>query len=122
MNLPHHPAVEPAVRLVYSGCINEDDLPRRASLLGFYIEHSLNAVAGGLRFVSHNRDFFAHQRIQQRAFTCIRAADDGDKTGTEGHDYASISLAGAPGLERLTLNFSILRRVECRTSNRKQSS
>ena len=86
-HLDHHLAAEGAVRLVYAGSIDQDDL--RAALVFTFtlgnIDDALDPVACGLRLRRDDREFFAHKRIEQRGLARVRATENANKTGVEGH-------------------------------------
>src|SRR5262249_12977354 len=108
MNFLHHLAVEPAVRSVDAGRINQDDLSRRTPALRLNVDYALNAGARGLRLFRHNGDLFADQSVQQRAFAGVRPADDGNESGAEGHATWRPLGPGpqaAPGSRALSLLF-----------------
>src|SRR5262249_27460967 len=66
----HHLATEKAIGLVDSGRIDEDNLGVIA------IQNRLDAVARGLRFRRYDGNFAAYERIDERRFARIGAADN----------------------------------------------
>src|SRR5262249_43432487 len=93
-------AIEPAVRFVDAGRVNQDDLPGGTAALpplqantglagdpglGLHVDHTLNPRARCLRLFRDNGDLFAYQSVQQRAFAGVGPADDGNESGAEGH-------------------------------------
>src|SRR6185312_13087898 len=75
----HHLAIEDAVRLVNSGCIDEHNLCINS------IEDALNAIARGLRARRDDGDLTADERIYERRFARVGPAYDCDESGFEGH-------------------------------------
>ena len=71
----HHLLVQDGVGFVKARCIDEDDLAFGR------IDDALNAVAGGLRLGGDDGDFLADEAIEQRGFSGVRAANDGDEAG-----------------------------------------
>ena len=60
-------------------CIGKYDLVAR------FVHDADDAPAGGLRFGCDDGQAFTHQGIAEGGFSCIRQADDVDKTRVEGH-------------------------------------
>src|SRR5258708_3449946 len=121
VDLLHHSAIQAAIWPVDARSVNEDDLSCRPSALGFDIDHALNAVARGLWLGRDDGYLFADQRIEQRALARVRAADDGNKTGTESHGQAG-TFGWDCCLERLTRSRSTRRSVDSSTSKRRPLS
>ena len=74
----HHLAAEGVFRLVDAGRVDENDLRVVA------IQDALNAIARGLRLGRNDGDFAADERIDERGFAGVGAADNGDESGFEG--------------------------------------
>ena len=87
----HHAAVELGVGLVNSGGVDEDDLG--CGMTGFAwafflernLEDSVDAGSCGLRFVGYDCKLLPEKSIQQGRLARVRAADDRDESGAEGH-------------------------------------
>src|SRR5690348_1585072 len=75
----HHLAIEDAVRLVNSGCIDEHNLCINS------IEDALNAIARGLRARRDDGDLATDERIYERRFARVGPTYDCDESGFEGH-------------------------------------
>ena len=89
-----------------AGRIDQDDLRV------FAVQNSLDAIAGGLRLRRNDGDFAADQRVYERGFARVGAADDGDESGFERHAarlYARLSRAsrcfraGVSGIQSETI-------------------
>src|SRR6478752_4176613 len=76
VNFLHHFAVEAAIRLVDAGRIDKNNLASGALPFWLDVENALDVHARGLRLFRDDGDFFADQRVEQRAFTGIGTADD----------------------------------------------
>ena len=85
----HHLAAQRAVRLVHSGSIDQDNLCGVVAFALRQVDDALDSVACGLRFGRNDCEFFAHESIEQRGLAGVRAAENADKTGAEGHKKAS---------------------------------
>src|SRR5579864_480548 len=70
---------------MHTGCIDEDYLRTWALSRLRNMEDSLDAVPRRLRLRTDNRQALADQRIQQRRLARVRAPQDADETGMEGH-------------------------------------
>ena len=82
VDLLQHAAVEMRAGLVDAGRIDKDDLRRRMHALARRnLDHSGDAVAGGLRLGGDNGHFFAGEGVEQRAFAGVGPAENGDKSG-----------------------------------------
>src|SRR5258706_791844 len=83
----HHLAAERAVGLVYARSIDQYDLrPALVSTLAFgQVDDALDPIARGLRFGRDDREFFAHERIEQRGLAGVGTTEDAAKTGAERH-------------------------------------
>ena len=67
--------------LVNAGRIDKDDLRcRMLALARRHLDHSGDAVAGGLRLGGDDGDFFAGEGVEQRAFAGVGPAENGDKS------------------------------------------
>jgi len=64
---------------------------------GIDIDDAENAVAGGLGLWRNDSQLLADQRIQQRALARVRASEDADKSGVEGHGNRVLGFE-SPGL------------------------
>ena len=79
----HHGTVKPAARLEQAGRVDEDKL--RVALH----RHATDAGAGGLDFMRYDRDFGPNHAVQQRGFARVGLSDQGDESGTGGHEFFS---------------------------------
>ena len=73
----HQALVELRVGAVDTGRIDENDLRFGQS------DHALDGRPGGLRLIGDDGHFLADQGIQQRGFSGVRPADDGDEPRLE---------------------------------------
>src|SRR5689334_5132199 len=76
----HHFAVQAAIRFVHAGRIDKNNLASWALPFWLDVENSLDVHARGLRLFRNDGDFLADQRVEQRAFTGVGAADNRYKT------------------------------------------
>ncbi len=85
VDLLHHAPVELGGGLVDAGSIDEDDLRGGPAGVGFGLfaegdfENSVDAGAGGLRFVSDDGELLPQQRVEESGLACVRPTDDGDE-------------------------------------------
>src|SRR5258706_4190311 len=86
-HLDHHLATKGTIRLAYARSIDQYDLrPALVSALAFgQVDDALDPIARGLRFGRDDREFFAHERIEQRGLAGVGTTEDADKTGAERH-------------------------------------
>src|SRR4029077_14996366 len=89
-HLDHHLAAEGTVRLMHAGSVDQDDLRGVAAFAFEQVDDALNPIARGLRFGRDDRELFTHESIEQRGLAGVRAAEDADKTGAEGHKDAGL--------------------------------
>src|SRR5688572_21459253 len=87
----NHPHVEPVQRAMNPGGIHEDDLT------AVQILHRNDPVPGGLRLVGDDRDFGAHDPVEQGGLAGVRATDQRSESGAR----HAVILARAPERGRL---------------------
>ncbi len=87
MDFLHHALVELGLRLMHTGCIDENDLRHGTSgvslglLTEWKFEDALNTGARGLRLVRDDRELLTEKRVEQRRLARIGAADNRDEPG-----------------------------------------
>src|SRR5271157_4410648 len=85
VDLLQHSAIEMRAGLVNAGSVDKDDLRRRMDALARRnLDHSNDAVAGGLRLGGDDGHLFAGKGVEQRAFADVGPAENGDKSGFQG--------------------------------------
>ena len=72
-NLFYHKVGKLCSRFMKTGSINKHEL----SLV--FCKNTGNSCSGCLGLCGNSRDFFAHKGVEQRAFSHVRAADNGNK-------------------------------------------